>query len=261
MPKNLDITLEKSGRYEYKITESTDISITVNKALDCEVVIEYENDLIINKNVNLLENSELRLLNINNTVNMKSNDTFNLVDDARLKIGYYELNDNRVELNSFVNLLSENSEAEVMTTSISDSDKKYHIECIHHVGHTKSLMKNFEISNEHANYEITASGIIKKNARKANSVQHTRILTTSDNQKSKVIPLLLIDENDVVASHANSLGQMNEDELYYLESRGLDRKQATGLLTLSYLLPIKDIVDSQETKDRLDKMIRDKVGL
>ncbi len=44
-------------------------------------------------------------------------------------------------------------------------------------------------------------------------------MTVEPNAKGSVNPVLVIDENDVRAGHAASVGQYDEDELYYLQSR------------------------------------------
>ena len=76
-----------------------------------------------------------------------------------------------------------------------------------------------------------------------------------------VIPLLLIDENDVKASHALTIGQPDADQLYYLQSRGLSTKQAVGLLSVGYFLPVIDLVEDEELKDSLRQEMESKVGL
>ena len=77
----------------------------------------------------------------------------------------------------------------------------------------------------------------------------------------RFLPVLLIDENEVKASHATTLGQPDENQLYYLQTRGLSRSQALGLLTLGYLLPISELFDNEEIKEKLKNEIEKKVGL
>ena len=76
-----------------------------------------------------------------------------------------------------------------------------------------------------------------------------------------MIPLLLIDENDVKASHALTIGQPDEDQLYYLQSRGLTTKQAVGLLSIGYFLPVIELIDNEEEKVQLRQEMESKVGL
>ena len=60
----------------------------------------------------------------------------------------------------------------------------------------------------------------------------------SDRHSSEVVPILYIDENDVKASHAMTLGQPDADQLYYLQTRGLNLEQALGLMSIGYFLPV-----------------------
>ena len=49
--------------------------------------------------------------------------------------------------------------------------------------------------------------------------------------------------------------------MYYLQTKGLSRSQALGLLTLGYLLPISELFDNEEIKEKLKNEIEKKVGL
>ena len=51
--------------------------------------------------------------------------------------------------------------------------------------------------------------------------QESRVLMLSDQARSDANPILLIDENDVTAGHAASIGQVDPEDMYYLMSRGL----------------------------------------
>ena len=112
-----------------------------------------------------------------------------------------------------------------------------------------------------ASFCMEATGKIEKGAHDSASHQTTRVLTMSEKHNSEVHPVLLIDENEVKASHATTLGQPDENQLYYLQTRGLSRSQALGLLTLGYLLPISELFDNEEIKEKLKNEIEKKVGL
>ena len=70
-----------------------------------------------------------------------------------------------------------------------------------------------------------------------------------------------IDENEVKASHALSIGQPDEEQLYYLCSRGLSKQQAMGLLSVGYFLPVLDLVEDKELYESLRTYMESKVGL
>ena len=65
---------------------------------------------------------------------------------------------------------------------------------------------------------------IEKGATKANGQQTERVLMLSPKARGDANPILLIDEDDVKAGHAASVGQVNEEQVYYLMSRGISRE-------------------------------------
>lgn len=259
---NKVITINEDGLTKLNADNLDEIIINVNNNVHAQLLIDYTNCKKINKEINLAANASLNLLQMNSSDDSEINEIINLAKDSQMISGYYELNDHNVKLTSRYNLNEQGASVKIISSCVTNAyNKDIDIECIHHVGHTNSDMENFAISNEGANYAIRACGTIKKGSSQAKSLQNTKVLTTSENQRSSVTPLLLIDENDVMASHANSLGAMNSDHLYYLMSRGLNRKQATGLLTLSYLLPLSSIIDDEEIKEQITNKIRNQVGL
>ena len=72
-------------------------------------------------------------------------------------------------------------------------------------------------------------------------------------------PILLIDDNDVSAGHAASVGRVNEEQLYYLMSRGLPKKLAERLVIRGFLGPVLTSVPSISVRKRLSDMIEEKL--
>lgn len=255
------ILISEDGFYEYEITAIEALSFTLKQNIQAELVVYLKGTLKTAVDVCLESNSKLNLLYVNDCVESDLKVSVHQDEASVLKVGFYELNENRAKLEAKVHLDAPYAHCEMISSSISSDKKSFAFECIHHQPHTFSDMKNFEISKEHADYKITACGTIEKGAYQSKSHQMTRILTTSPNQRSEAIPILLIDENDVEASHANSMGKMDEAYLYYLQSRGLREAQAKELLTLSYLLPISEVIEDEKTKEAFVAQIRSRVGL
>ena len=78
--------------------------------------------------------------------------------------------------------------------------------------------------------------------------------------KGIVFPKLLIDENDVEASHAASVGQANEEHIFYLQSRGLTYIEALRLMIMGYLAPVISEIEDKEIQEELMKEIEAKVN-
>ena len=83
---------------------------------------------------------------------------------------------------------------------------------------------------------LTFNGIghIIKGAKGADAQQESRVLMLSDQARSDANPILLIDENDVTAGHAASIGQVDPEDMYYLMSRGLDKATAERLVVRGF---------------------------
>lgn len=110
---------------------------------------------------------------------------------------------------------------------------------------------------------LTFNGIghIIRGAKGADAQQESRVLMLSDKARSDANPILLIDENEVTAGHAASIGQVDPEDMYYLMSRGLDRATAERLVIRGFLgsviteIPVKEVCDEmvQVIEDQLSK--------
>ena len=115
---------------------------------------------------------------------------------------------------------------------------------------------------------LTFNGIghIIRGAKGADAQQESRVLMLSDKARSDANPILLIDENEVTAGHAASIGQVDPEDMYYLMSRGLDRATAERLVIRGFLgsviteIPVKEVRDEmiQVVEDTLTKRNYDK---
>ena len=225
------------------------VYLICKEKMDCTMTLVVEKDA----HLNLLSWNESEALNMNCEIILKSN--------AFLKASYGEMSEGSVSMKNTIHLMGEGSQADIRTASIVQHQKHFEISCIHHASHTIGLMENYAVIYEDGDYKMNDTGKIEKGAYGSESHQTSRVLTLSEKQKSEVIPLLLIDENDVQASHATSIGQIDENQLYYLQTRGLSKKAALGLITVGYLMPIASALDDEKLSSELSQKIEKKVGL
>lgn len=108
---------------------------------------------------------------------------------------------------------------------------------------------------------LTFNGVghIVKGARGSDDQQESRVLMLSRTARGDADPILLIDENDVTAGHAASVGRVNEDQMYYLMSRGIDEKTAQRLVIRGFLSSVIREIPEEEVRDRLTEMIERKL--
>jgi Fe-S cluster assembly protein SufD len=81
---------------------------------------------------------------------------------------------------------------------------------------------------------------IEKDAQKTSTFETNRNLVLSENAKAHSVPNLEILCNDVVCGHASSVGPLEADHLYYLQSRGLGRSRAERLLIRGFFTEVID---------------------
>ena len=134
-------------------------------------------------------------------------------EGAQATLAYGELEENEVCYDIQAMLTEQGAELSLISATVSASKKHFQVNCVHEVANTSSNMEHYAVVKDAGDYLMKATGEVKKGAYGSSTHQVTRVLTMAQKQKSEVIPLLLIDENDVKASPATSLGQTDENQL------------------------------------------------
>lgn len=108
---------------------------------------------------------------------------------------------------------------------------------------------------------LTFNGIghIVKGAKGADAQQESRVLMLSDKARSDANPILLIDENEVTAGHAASIGQVDPEDMYYLMSRGIDQKTAERLVIRGFLGAVITEIPSKDVRQELISVLDSKL--
>lgn len=98
--------------------------------------------------------------------------------------------------------------------------------------------------------------IIKNTAHKADAklLEHTLLL--SSEARVNAIPGLTIETNDVRASHAASITRIDDEQLFYCKSRGIEERDGVALITEGFL---KTMYDETSFKKDIDQIIEEKL--
>ncbi|MFR0609824.1 SufB/SufD family protein [Limosilactobacillus mucosae] len=153
----------------------------------------------------------------------------------------------------YANLDGQGGEAEIKMVTIASGQQIQDVQTqiLNHGPHTIGNIVQNGVAKDKAVLNFHAVGKTERGAYGANSQQQSRILTLSDECKGEADPVLLIEENDVNAGHAASIGKVDADDLYYLESRGLSEHDAQVLLTRGFLLPVLNQFPDQKLRKNL----------
>ncbi|MGR6898756.1 Fe-S cluster assembly protein SufD [Rummeliibacillus sp. BSL5] len=102
-------------------------------------------------------------------------------------------------------------------------------------------------------------GKIEHGATKADAEQESRVLMLSKDARGDANPILLIEEDDVTAGHAASVGRVDPVQLYYLMSRGISKNEAERLVIHGFLAPVVNKLPIEGVKKQLTEVIERKV--
>lgn len=128
----------------------------------------------------------------------------------------------------------------------------------HRTGHTTSdlLFKNVLRDAARTNY----AGLIKveKNANGTNAYQSNRNLVLSDKVKCDTRPILEIESNQLRCTHGATVGRPDAEQLYYLQTRGLSKEQATNVLIEAFLEPVLARIRVPAVYEEFQQLVRQK---
>ncbi|MBI5838021.1 MAG: Fe-S cluster assembly protein SufD [Candidatus Eisenbacteria bacterium] len=95
------------------------------------------------------------------------------------------------------------------------------------------------------------TGLIKvhKDAQRSDAYQANRNLLLADTARADSIPSLEIEANDVRCTHGATVGQLDEEQLFYLRSRGIRRSEAARLIVEGFYEPVFDRLGAESLRD------------
>ena len=114
------------------------------------------------------------------------------------------------------------------------------------------------ILDGHASAVFNGRIIVRKDAQKTDSKQTNKNLVLSDEAVINTKPELQILADDVRCTHGATIGQLDAEAMFYLQSRGIGKRQARDLLTYAFAQDILDRIKIPELKDHLEAVLFEK---
>lgn len=103
--------------------------------------------------------------------------------------------------------------------------------------------------------------IVDKVAQKTNAYQQNNNILISDKATINAKPQLEIFADDVKCSHGCTIGQLDDDALFYMQQRGIPKKEAKALLMYAFANTVLESVKIPEVKKRITKIIAQKLKI
>ncbi len=196
--------------------------------------IKSETKILINPddlNLTIKQNSFLSLyIIIDNTTTKTLINNYNLEKNAEIKVNiiYFGNHKNTLKIKSNTKHLDSNSKSNISIKSILFDESK--IDCA-------SIIE------------------MPKNIREAKGHFEHHTLLLSQKSSAKTVPSLKIESENIEASHAATIGKMDENLLFYLQSRGLSRKQSRQLLIKAFVFKNLNKIEDKNIEKEFNKKI------
>ncbi len=100
---------------------------------------------------------------------------------------------------------------------------------------------------------------VRPDAQKTNAFQSNKNILLTDDASIDTKPQLEIWADDVKCSHGATTGQIDAEQLFYLQTRGLDRRQATALLLKAFASDVLQNISIQPLREVLEKIISERL--
>ncbi|MFB4326052.1 Fe-S cluster assembly protein SufD [Priestia sp. BR_2] len=185
-----------------------------------------------------------------------------LDNDASIEWIVGEMNDGDTASDTMSILKGNGSTSDAKIIAVGSGSQKinYTTQAKHFGKSSASQMITRAVMREEAQAIINGITKIEKGATKADGQQTERVLMLSPKARGDANPILLIDEDDVTAGHAASVGQVNREQIYYLMSRGISRSVAESLIIYGFLAPVVSEIPLEGLRDQLQGLVERKLG-
>lgn len=184
-----------------------------------------------------------------------------LLDNAKIDWSIGLLNDGNIIGDFDSDLIGAGAHADVKVVAISTGNQIQGIDTrvTNYGKHSIGQILQHGVILSRSTLTFNGIGHIIKGAKGANAQQESRVLMLSTKARGDANPILLIDENDVQAGHAASVGRVNQEQLYYLMSRGLHKEEAERLVIRGFLGPVLTAIPAADVRERLIETIEGKL--
>ncbi len=162
-----------------------------------------------------------------------SNSIFNLDEDSYLIINK-KYNEKDIDEVITINLNGINSRVDYNFSSLCKYDQKYVININHNNKYTISNVINHGVVLNDSKLVFEVNSTVKKGNSNSILNQESKIIVMSKNN-SIIKPNLFIDEYDVEARHAATIGRFSNDDIFYLMSKGINKEDSINLLIDGFL--------------------------
>ncbi len=247
------ICIESDNAYSEKT-----VKIAPDKGQEVTVYMDYQfnGNLEVRTELNAVEDSVIKLVQVQHT---KSDSVlYNRIKgectgNGRIEIIQVLLGEGDVYTEDAIDLVGEESSLKIDIGYVGQKNQKTDINVVaNHFG--KKTLTDITVSGALRDAaQKTFKGTIDFKNGSTDSVgnENETVLLLGDDIVNKSVPLILCAEENVVGNHGASIGDLDEDTLFYFESRGIDKETAENIMANAAISRVVNLIQDESVRESL----------
>ena len=228
-----------------------ELKLVIKKDVKLDLQLNIKADTKLNIKINIEKDAKFDFNIYVEGISGKIQYKYILNENSSCNVLKYQNTDTIKEMIS-VELNGEKANINYNFKTIGNNKEAYDYYIYHNYKNTISNIKNNGVSIKNGNITYQVSTFIPKDKTECIANQNNRIINLTNN-KCEIKPNLYIDCDDVEASHSALIGKFSDEEMFYMQSRGIDYENALKLLITGFLS--SDITD-KNILNKINKNIK-----
>lgn len=271
VPKNVKIEkpiqlINAVGREENAFVQNRNLIILEEGSeltmIHCDDSYDYKRSLtntvsefFIGENARL---DHYKIQNLNNNSFLVNSDYFHQERYSNVSTNKMMLNGGLIRNEVYNKLNGEGAESNILGLYL--ADKNQHIDNQVFVDHAFPNCQSTElfkgIVDDYAHAVFNGHILVRQDAQQTNAYQNNNNIVLTDKAKINSMPFLEIYADDVKCSHGSTLGQLDEDSLFYIRQRGIGIDNARLLLMYAFAAEVISFIKIDTLYNRIDDMVK-----
>ena len=158
-------------------------------------------------------------------------------------------------------LLGDSSESKIVGAFFGHEDQHFDLasRVWHEAEHTTADLVTRGVLDDGARSVYEGVQDVGQEAWDTNSYQRENTLMLSDESEADASPKLIINNHDTEASHSATVGQVDQEDLLYMTSRGIGEERATNMLVEGFFVPVLEEVAVDELREDLEDLVAERL--
>lgn len=204
-----------------------------------------------------------KIQNDNFKCSIVDNTWVNQANNCNCTVDTFSFGGKMVRNNLTFSMLGEHSESNMRGITLIGKDQlvDHHTLVDHLVPNCLSNELYKGIYDHNAKGVFNGKVMVHPDAQKTNAFQSNNNLLLSDDASIDTKPQLEIYADDVACSHGCTIGQLDDEALFYLRARGIPKKEAQAMLMYAFANDVLNNIKIEELKKKLNLIIAEKIGV